>query len=402
MSKIFPIPLPAEIEKFFNPKTVRDHSKKIWDYALTGKTNFIIRENKFYDVVALVLETTKENYPDLNIPFHCRWNHFGGGGIDRTAILKQKLSEKTKEQRACALWDLVIVSVLLDAGAGNVWKYKDQMAGKVSTRSEGLALASFDMFMNGAFSSDPSDPYKVDQDKLMAFSADDLKKGFQVSDDNPLTGIEGRVHLLNKLGKTIRDSQYFTSRPSDLLMETTDLPFVRACDILLAVLLGLGPIWPSRLSRGGYPLGDVWEYRPLDLLVPFHKLSQWLTYSLIAPYDELGMKVTGVDQLTGLPEYRNGGLFVDSGMLELRDPALLELEHSVDSELIIEWRALTICLLDRVGDEVRKKLGKSSADFPLAKVLEGGTWWAGRKLASKLRPDTLSSPIKIISDGTVF
>ena len=55
-------------------------------------------------------------------------------------------------------------------------------------------------------------------------------------------------------------------------------------------------------------------------LIPFHKLSQWLAYSLIEPLQAAGIAVTDIDGLTGLAEYRNGGLFVDAGVISLRDP----------------------------------------------------------------------------------
>jgi hypothetical protein len=135
--------------------------------------------------------------------------------------------------------------------------------------------------------------------------------------------------------------------------------------------------------------------------VPFHKLSQWLAYSLIEPLEEAGIGVTELDGLTGLPEYRNGGLFIDTGVLAFRDPGDASKPQSVDSPLIVEWRALTVALLDRVAEEVRRKLGLSAEAFPLAKVLEGGTWASGRRLAREKRPGG-EPPIQVISDGTVF
>jgi hypothetical protein len=39
--------------------------------------------------------------------------------------------------------------------------------------------------------------------------------------------------------------------------------------------------------------------------------------------------------------------------------------------------------------------------LPLARILQGGTWAAGRTIAKRLRPDG-GPPLKIISDGTVF
>jgi hypothetical protein len=138
-----------------------------------------------------------------------------------------------------------------------------------------------------------------------------------------------------------------------------------------------------------------------DGLVPFHKLSQWLAYSLLEPLSWAGFEIENVDGLTGLPEYRNGGLFLDTGVLALRDPADAARSHEVGSPLVVEWRALTVALLDRVADLVRQRLDLSAEEFPLAKVLEGGTWATGRRLARERRADG-SPPLSIVSDGTVF
>jgi len=126
-----------------------------------------------------------------------------------------------------------------------------------------------------------------------------------------------------------------------------------------------------------------------------------MTYSLCEPLMEAGFTITDVDKLTGLAEYRNGGLLLDLGLITMTDSKDLDVAHRPESEVLIEWRGLTIALLDRIGAEVQKKLNKSATEFPLAKVLEGGTWWAGRKAAKALRADS-SPPLKIDSDGTVF
>lgn len=83
-----------------------------------------------------------------------------------------------------------------------------------------------------------------------------------------------------------------------------------------ALIEGLAPIWPkTRTSLGGISLGDVWPCEALkptataegDELVPFHKLTGWITYSLVEPIQKiLGWKVEGIEHMTGLPEYRNG------------------------------------------------------------------------------------------------
>ncbi|MBN9697942.1 MAG: DUF1688 family protein, partial [Zoogloea sp.] len=104
---------------------------------------------------------------------------------------------------------------------------------------------------------------------------------------------------------------------------------------------------------------------------------------------------------TGLPEYRNGGLLLDFGVLCPRDQAFWSHRWTVDAPAIVEWRALTVIGLDRIATAVRGVLGLDEDAFPLARVLEGGTWSAGRRVAAQRRPGG-GPPISLLSDGTVF
>lgn len=391
----------SQIEELLSPQTVRRRSRALYDLALQGKTHFKVNENKIAEVAQFVLDVTRSNYPTMQIPFHSRFGHFQAGGVDRLRFLNEKIAGLDSVERARIKVELAITSVLLDAGAGMQWKYKDPFSGgKVFSKSEGLAIASLDLFMKGAFHSQGK--IGADHHGLQNFSNEKLESGFQVASDNPLLGVAGRVKLIQALG-----SCFSGSRPGVLVDEWIQKAPLKARDILGVILRHLGPIWPGRLSLGGVNLGDTWPHSLLGAMddphawVPFHKLSQWMSYSLIEPLLEYGLNVVDLDDLTGLPEYRNGGLLLDKKCIELRDPKLLEKEHSPDSELIIEWRALTVTLLDLIGDEVRKILGKTPETLPLVKILEGGTWHAGRRIAAQLRTDG-GPPLKIKSDGTVF
>jgi hypothetical protein len=75
--------------------------------------------------------------------------------------------------------------------------------------------------------------------------------------------------------------------------------------------------------------------------------------------------------------------------------------HPVYSELVVEWRALTVILLDRLGDQLRQILGLTAEQLSLSQVLQGGTWSTGRMLALQQRSDG-SPPLRVKSDGTVF
>jgi hypothetical protein len=362
------------------------------------------------DIVAGVVRDT---YPTGGVPFHARWRHFVVAGHDLWAARAAAAGWPDPAARTRAAFDLAIVSVLLDAGAGADWRYHDAATGTILGRSEGLALASLRMFEAGAFSADPADPLRADAERLAAITAADLAAGFQAGTANPLVGLGGRAGLIARLGATVAASPAVFAgrdapRPGGLFDHLAQsgrrLPAPR---ILEALLTNLQPIWPGRLTLGGVALGDTWRHPavrrddPTNGLVPFHKLSQWLAYSLIEPLEDAGLAVGDIGELTGLAEYRNGGLFVDAGVIALHDPAAAERPHPVDGALVIEWRALTVALLDAIAPLVRDRLGLTAQAFPLARVLEGGTWAAGRRLARERRADG-SPPIRVSSDGTVF
>jgi hypothetical protein len=351
------------------------------------------------------LDTILRTYPTLNIPFHARWRHFSAGGKDRWAALAARTHWLDRAARSRAAFDLAIVSVLLDAGAGPDWRYVDK-DGAVFQRSEGLAIASLHMFAEGRFSANPRAPLRADARRLVALTPEDLAAGFHVGDKNPLVGLEGRAALLNALGRACLAAPAIfaaedEARPGGLFDHLARRgPQLAAPDILTAVLVHLGAIWPSRLSMDGIALGDCWPHETIGL-TPLHKLSQWLSYSLIEPLGWGGVETIDVDGLTGLAEYRNGGLFVDLGALAPRDAGALARAHEVGSPLVVEWRALTVALLDEVAALVRASLGFDADSLPLARVLEGGTWAAGRRIARERRVDG-GPPLRVVSDGTVF
>lgn len=363
-----------------------------------------------------VIETIRHAHPSLSIPFHSRWRHFSAGGVDRWERLARTLgSGAVPGERARIRFDLAVTSVLLDAGAGPRWRYLDPETGERYTRSEGLAIASFHVFRQGLFSSEPAEPLRADADALAAVTPKALGLAMQVDPDNPLIGLDERAALLRRLGAVMksRPALFGADAPRighlfDHLVAQSGDGRLPASAILDALLAGLSGIWPERPRLGGVNLGDVWRHPAIraddatDGWVPFHKLSQWLAYSLVEPLEEAGICVFDLDALTGLPEYRNGGLLIDLGVLEARDPAALATPQRVDSALVVEWRALTVALLDRLAAAIRQRLGLDPEQLPLIKVLEGGTWQAGRRIARERRGDIAPPPVRVISDGTVF
>ncbi|WP_326534655.1 URC4/urg3 family protein [Pseudorhodoferax sp.] len=454
------------------PQTIRARCAAITAAVADERSGwFRIDRSQLPAAAARVAALTRSRFPDLRIPYHSRWRHFEAGGVDRKAELDALLAPLSPADRARAQFDLTVVSVLLDAGAGAQWQYREQQSAPLPAaalpgqrvsrddlmamldqaaaspappqaeaaspaagsaqpaqpapgpsygRSEGLGVASFRAFVAGAFSADANQPCRVDAAVLCQLDAAALRAMFQASPSNPLVGLEGRAGLLVRLGQALQAEAVRDGTPArpallfDRLTEGGTRSEVTAADVLHHVLQALGPIWTSGSQVMGVTAGDVWPHRWAGAAtgtadehtvsrgwVPFHKLSQWLSYSLLEPLQWAGITVTGLDALTGLPEYRNGGLLIDAGVIVPRSATLFERRFKPADEAIVEWRALTVTLLDELADAVRAELGVSAEQLPLACVLEGGTWAAGRQIAAERRPGG-GPPLVIDSDGTVF
>lgn len=405
-------PAAAAIRNLMTPEAVRDRCGEILAIGLVGDLIwFDVDTNHLPEITDRVVAEIRTNYPALEVPFHSRWRHFEFNGVDLWANRAEQAGLGGNDLLAAA-GDLAIISVLLDAGAGPDWKYEDADTGLRLGRSEGLALASLRLFESGALSSVVNDSLRADAGALMALTPERLSEVFQISPGNPLVGLEQRAELLQNLGQAISNRPDIfgdsgATRPGNILLWLGRNPSIQARDILITLLDTLIDIWPSPVRIDGTPLGDVGRHSeivcadPSTGIVPFHKLSQWLSYSLVEPLQQAGTTVTDLDGLTGLAEYRNGGLLIDTGVLSLKDAALLRDTHAPSSELIVEWRALTVALLDRIAVDVRTALGMDSDALPLASVLQGGTWSAGRRIAAELRNGG-GPPLIIKSDATVF
>ncbi|CEP22277.1 unnamed protein product [Cyberlindnera jadinii] len=418
-------------------QAVRQHTAPIFELALQNNLDYFdVDLSKVDDVVDFVTDVIDRDFKDKydTIPPHGRWGHLNAGGDLRVeSLIELWRSQNVAEiEIGKKLIDLFVFSVLIDAGAGNEWRYIEKGTSKVFNRSEGLAIVSIDMFKNGELSDDPNDPYKVSASKLVSFEEPQLIKSFQITKANPLTGTEGRLQLLQNLGKALQSNNEIfgeDGRPGNLIEylhkqsvdDSFELPL-----LWNALMEGLTSIWPKgRTQVDGVSLGDAWPLSTtaklgvtdfVDTIIPFHKLTQWLCYSLIVPLKDYGYKFNISKQTlqTGLPEYRNGGLIYDLKVIELKPEHLkrgLELSKEIKSKtpeipsftpddgVIVEWRALTIGFLDYILPLVNKKL---NYDLSLPQLIEAGSWKSGREIAAQLRPETKGPPIDLYSDGTVF
>jgi hypothetical protein len=277
---------------------------------------------------------------------------FRGGGHDRWAALAPRLAGLPKDEiarrasispscRCCSMPARVPPGPIASPDTARPMRAPRAWAWRASTCSPTAPSAATPRAIR----------LRVDAERLAALTPMDIAMGFQVKAHNPLVGLEGRADLLRKLGGVGLE------RPGalfDVIEKAGDS--VKAASILAAVLDKFSPIWPS-------PMGDVWRH-PAIGLVPFHKLSQWLSYSLVEPIESAGLQVVELDALTGLPEYRNGGLLVDAGAIRPKQSRLLRDTFKPGDEPIVEWRALTVALLDKVADHVRGHLGIDATKLP--------------------------------------
>ena len=397
----------SDARALLSAAAVRARAGEAFALAEAGKLDgWTLNLDALSSCADFVAGVVRKRYPTLDVPFHARWRHFVFGGRDLWRMIVNEAMWRDADAKARAEFDLAITSVLLDAGAGAAWRFEDPTTDLVASRSEGLALASLRLFEWGGFSADPADPLRADAEGLARLDGAALADAFQVRDLNPLEGLDGRARLLNRLGQTV-DARpalfalHDAPRPGGLydVLKARAASGVLAAPVVLEVLLeALGPIWENRPVLDGVPLGDCWPHPQLGY-TPLHKLSQWLAYSLIEPLEAAGVRIVELDGLTGLAEYRNGGLFIDAGVLVPSEDAARV--YTVSDPEIVAWRSLTVALLDRVAPMVRERLGVSTEQFPLARVLEGGAWAAGREIARMKRADG-GPPLLIHSDGTVF
>lgn len=408
----------AAVAELRTTDTIRRRCAVLLERARRGQSGWFEVDDAALDTCAQqVVQTIRHRYRNLRVPVHSRWRHFEAGSIDRKAQLDRLLAGATGPTRVHALIDLTVVSVMLDAGAGAGWTYHEAASGRAFTGSEGLAVASFHAFTAGLFSSDQDRPFQVDARGLRGLATDHLARAFQSTPAHPLPGLDQRAIVLRRLGETLAEQpEVFgeDGRPCGIF-DMIVSPFghgiphtadVEAHDILSQVLASLSAIGPAHHHIGSLPLGDCWRHPAVggtgltEGWVPLHTPGQWLTYSLLEPFQWAGVRVRGLDRLTALADYRNGGLLIDTGVLRLRNAQAASHAWQPGEEIIVEWRALTVALMDELAPRVRRLLAMDAASLPLGCILEGGSWACGRELAQRLRGGL--PPLRIASDSGVF
>jgi hypothetical protein len=374
-----------------NPGEVRRRAHALLARARAGNSeNFTVNDaalDAVADALAYAIRQGKHKASGSSADGHARLDMLLGpvGSTDR--VEKIELVEHAR-----AHVDLAFVTVLLQFEPMVDWVYRDAGTGQVWSGLRGAALASFDAFSAGLFSSDPARPYQVDAAGLRGLNGKALGQQFQTDSRQPSQRFDDRVALLRRIGEILsRQEGIFGPglRPAGLFdsisgAEQHEVPptaEVGAHDILITLLMTLSPVWPAENTLGEHRLGDCWRLPAAhgpgltDGWMPLHRLGQALTYALIRAFEHAGVPVRNIEALTPLAESHSSGLLMDLGVLNPRNAWVAS--HVADPA-VVELRALTVALTEELGPRIRSRVHDASSALPLAVLLAPDSWRSAR------------------------
>ena len=381
----------SSVLAFFDPREVRRRAHDLLDLAADQKLSHVqVDLSRLGDALLTLLETTKETYPDFHIPPYGVWRDFEAGGIDRWAALADARAFEGAEHMLTAAADLAILAAYMKTMHPPGWSFEDPMTQTRVSGKHASALAAFHMFASGSFSSEITDPYRVDAETLIRMEKDELASGLQwdLQDDTDLL-IAMQKHL-KRLGEALAlrsdlfSEGYFT-RPGLLMVQAAREAegAVSAQKLLDRLLEALAPVWPDGAKSGDISLGDSFSHSALDnsengTVYPFHMTAQEMVYSLVEPYAWAGLEVADLELLTAPADDAHAVFFVLTGVLKIKDGPQTPTEDSVRDRMV-EIRGVTTALTDRLAALLRAELEVPEEQLPLTCILEGGTSRAGER-----------------------
>jgi len=397
----------------FKPEQVRKVSNEFLNRAKSGSLRHLsVDAGKLKTALVAVLETTRQTYPDYQIPPHGVWRSFEAGQFDRWSALASIREFQSADGLLAAAADLAILAAYLDVQTPAGWSYHDVMAGTVAEGREASALAAINMFAAGSFSSDPSDPFRVDADALIRLDPEELVSGLQWDATAHAAQLTAMQRHLKRFGEALalRPDLYGvgdTTRPGNMLVKLGNEGWgsVDATIILDQLLQSLAPLWEGGAAQGVVSFGDSFAYPCQDgegpsEIVPFHMTAQTMVYSLVEPLAWAGYEVEELEALTAPADREHAALLFETGVLSFaRDGEALSPGEAQDR--MIEARALTGALIDQLADMLRKELGAEADHLPLSCILEGGSRRAGLEILHKDPAKALKLG-EILNPGSVF
>lgn len=165
-NKMVPYQYGANGDFLLGLNSVRERCYKVQEAANKNRLiHFDVDQSKLDDMIQFVTLIIKRDYDTpSDIPVYSRWRHFDIGGKQRLNILMKAWSSQglsTLEQTK-RLIDILVVACLMDMKPCQSYCYMESATGRVLKRKDGIAVALLDMFNSGVFSTDPSQPHRVD------------------------------------------------------------------------------------------------------------------------------------------------------------------------------------------------------------------------------------------------
>lgn len=403
----------SRVENLLTAQAVRERSNVLFEKAVAGDLKQAgVDLARLPEAVARTLTAIKQTYPDFQIPPYGCWRAFEVGERDRWAILAGARAFETPEDFLRSAADLAILTQAMSVPLREDWTFADPITDDVVEGREGLAVGALSMFASGSFSSNPADPLRVDAHALIRLQESEIVSGLQLDAQLDQTTARSIAGLLKRLGETvglrpdlfdvdgdIRPGCLLTKFSSGTEGEAAVLPA-----LLAALLDGLSPMWPGGATLEDVVLGDCWHHSALlqqaegPGIVPFHLVAQEMAYSLIEPLAWVGVEVAGLNELTGFANLEHAALFLETGVLFLKEQELTK--RAGDLDRTIELRALTVALFDRLADALRTDLDVSAEILPLPCIMEGGTLRAGAEIMRK-NGDFRSKVSHLLAAGAV-
>lgn len=376
----------------FQPEEIRRRSHDLLAAAEGNELRHVdVDLSKLGDVLLTLLETTRENYPDFHIPPYGVWRDFEVGGIDRWAALANARAFESAEEMLAAAGDLAILGAFMKTMHPAGWTFEDQMTGTRVSGNQASALAAFHMFAAGSFSSEMTDPYRVDADTLIRMEKDELALGLQWDLQQDVDLLEAMQKHLKRFGEALAlrpdlFSKDDATRPGLLAVELANKSgeAVSARIVLDKLLEALAPVWVGGAEAGDIMLGDSFRHSgdagiAEGTVFPFHMAAQEMVYALVEPFAWAGFEVADLELLTAPADDTHASVFTKSGVLKIKDGPQTPMEDSVRDRMV-EIRAATLALTDRLADLLRRELDVPAEQLPLTCILEGGTCRLGTRI----------------------
>lgn len=389
-----------------NPHEIRKRARALLARARAGESGqFTVHDAALKDLTETLTDAIRRNRQEMSssdADVHAKLDRLLG-----PAGFTGRIEKAERAEHARAHVDLAFVTVLLQFEPEVDWEYHESSTGQVSTGLGGAALAAFDAFTGGVFSSDPARPCQVDADGLRNLSGEALARAFQLALSRQSRRLEDRVAFLRRIGETLSRQQGIFGpglRPAGLFdslsgaeqHEFAPTAEVGAHDILITLLMTLSPIWPAENTFGEHRLGDCWRLPAArgsgltDGWMPLHRLGQALTYGLVRAFEHAGLPVRNIEALTPLAEPDGSGLLMDAGVLK---PRSRWVSSPVADPAVVELRALTVALTDELDAPVRRGLDDAYSAMPTAVMLGPEVWRSARLFhGGKTSQDVLAAP----------